>query len=178
DEYQLYWGFSFGWGSLDGNLATGPARISLVIDKPGEAWRQVDAILLTDDLTYTPVGREKPPFGYLSTINLVPKNGAAWRGKWRAGGVSPLMTPPAQRKRLAGRDFSMWTGVSADPKWWAKQNLNALTLYDVFFEHSPPADIKDKFHKQFAGRKDVPIMSWLELRPGFYLGDTPDLSPG
>src|SRR4051812_30929384 len=48
DEYQIYWGFSFGWASLDGQLLGGPARIELTIDKPGEAWRQVDAILLTD----------------------------------------------------------------------------------------------------------------------------------
>src|SRR5437899_789544 len=66
DEYQLYWGFSFGWGFVDGDLSAAPARISLVIDKPGESWRQVDAILITDDQSYTPVGREKPPFGYLS----------------------------------------------------------------------------------------------------------------
>src|SRR5262249_6060876 len=44
DEYQLYWGFSFGWGSIEGELATGPARLSLTIDKAGEAWRQVDAV--------------------------------------------------------------------------------------------------------------------------------------
>src|SRR5262249_5600171 len=35
DEYQLWWGFSFGWGSLDGSLATGPARLVLAIDKAG-----------------------------------------------------------------------------------------------------------------------------------------------
>src|SRR5436305_10244079 len=70
DEYQLYWGFSFGWGAVEGNLAAGPARLALVIDKPGQAWRQLDAVLLTDDLEYTPVGREKPPFGYLASFAL------------------------------------------------------------------------------------------------------------
>src|SRR5262249_31781445 len=59
DEYQLYWGFSFGWGHVDGDLQAGPARLALSINKPGEAWRQVDALLLTDDLAFTPAGREK-----------------------------------------------------------------------------------------------------------------------
>src|SRR5205823_1167428 len=80
DEYQLYWGFSFGWAAVEGNLSAGLARLTLAIDKPGQAWRQVDAVLLTDNLSYTPIGREKPPFGYLATMKLHPENGAHWRG--------------------------------------------------------------------------------------------------
>jgi hypothetical protein len=174
DEYQLYWGFSFGWGRVDGALQAGPARLALAITRPGQAWRQVDAVLLTDDLAYEPVGREKPPFGYLKTMGLHPADGSAWRGSGKdlpagAGWKRPL---------LAGRDFSMWTGIDTDLKWWSKQNLAALRLYDVLFQFGPPADIRDRFHKQFAGRKDVPIVSWPQLLPGLYLGSTPDLSPG
>jgi hypothetical protein len=44
DEYMLYWDFSFGWASAEGDLAGGPATLSLVIDQPGQAWRQVDAV--------------------------------------------------------------------------------------------------------------------------------------
>src|SRR5262245_42122102 len=57
DEYLLYWGFSFAWASFDVELPKGQARLKLVIDAAGEAWRQVDAILLTDDLKYEPHGR-------------------------------------------------------------------------------------------------------------------------
>jgi hypothetical protein len=175
DEYQLYWGFSFGWGSVDGSLAAGPARLALSIDKRGEAWRQVDAVLLTDDLNYTPDGREKPPFTYLSSFDLEPKDGAAWRGsaKGLAAGGS------WKRPLVGGRDFAMWAGsIDTNPKWWAAQKPDMLTLYDVLFHHLPPQDIRDAFHKQFAGRKDVPIMSWPGYFPGFYLGGSPDLSPG
>jgi hypothetical protein len=173
DEYQLYWGFSFGWGSFDCDLVAGPARIRLAIDKAGEAWRQVDAVLLTDDLDYTPVGREKPPFAYLESFALRPRDGAAWRGsakdlKIGAGWVRP---------KLAGRDFSMWTGVGADPKWWAAPKPAKPTLPDVFYQFSPPADIKDEFHKQYAGPKDAPFLTSPLLLPGLYLGESPDLSP-
>jgi hypothetical protein len=173
DEYQLYWGFSFGWGVVEGTLAEGAARVELVIDKPGEGWRQVDAILITDDLAFTPVGREKPPFAYLGSFALQPKDGASWRGSGKE-----LVANPLARPKLGGRDFSMWTQVEPDPKWWASQDLDALTRYDVFFRFSPPQDIRDKFHKEFAGRKDLPILSWSGLTPGLYLGATPDLSPG
>ncbi len=173
DEYQLYWGFSFGWGALDGRLGAGPARLVLSIDKAGEAWRQVDAVLITDDLAYTPVGREKPPFAYFASFALRPA-GAAWRGEGKAWGGGAA----SKRVALAGRDFMMWTGVSADPKWWGKQNVETLSLHDVLFEHGPPPDVKAVFQKQFAGRKDVPVLSWPHLVPGFYLGESPDLSPG
>jgi hypothetical protein len=174
DEYQLYWGFSFGWGAFDADLARGPARLRLVIDKAGEAWRQVDAVLLTDDRAYEPVGREKPPFAYLQAANVRPKDGAAWRGSGKG------LTPGAgwARPKLAGRDFGMWTGVGADPKWWAAQKLDTLTLPAVLYEHAVPPDIKKEFHKQFAGPKEAALLSWPGLLPGFYLGNSPDLSPG
>ncbi len=172
DEYMLFWGFSFGWGSQENTLKEGPARLILSIDKPGEAWRQVDAILITDDKSFHPNGREKPRFAYFDAFQMHPFDGASWRGKKNdfALGVE------SKRKVLAGRDFAMWTGIDADLKWWAKQDVDKLSLYDVFFNFSPPSDIRDKFHKQFAGKKDVPIMSWSGLLPGFYLGNTPDLS--
>src|SRR5262249_11233651 len=79
DEYMLYWGFSFGWGSTEATLAKGRARLRFVIDKAGDAWRQVDAVLLTDDLTYEPSGREKPPFAYVAAMNVRPAKDANWR---------------------------------------------------------------------------------------------------
>ena len=170
DEYQLYWGFSFGWGSFDADLAEGKARIDVVIDKAGEAWRQVDAILITDDLTYTPVGREKPPFAYLAAFDLHPKDGAQWRGK----GVGEVKFA---RPLVGGKDFAMWTAVDFDAKKWEKLDP-ATSKYDLFFQFSPPADIRPQFQKEFAGKKDLPIISSPLLVPGFYLGTTPDLSPG
>lgn len=166
DEYQLFWGFSFGWGVLDANLPAGRSRLTLTIDKAGEAWRQLDAVLITDDLEYIPYGREKPPFTFQAAFTLQPREAV------RSAGFSPS---------LSGRpkpSFTMWTGIDPNPKWWSQQKVDQLSPYDVFFEFSPPSDIRDKFHKQFAGRKDLPIMSWPRLVPGFHLGGTPDFSPG
>lgn len=174
DEYQLYWGFSFGWGGLDAKLSDGPAKIVVSIEKAGTAWRQVDAILLTTDASFTPTGREKPRFAYQQAFDLQPANGAAWRGSKK----DFVVADASKRKPIAKRDFSMWTGVDADLKWWGNQDLDRLSLYDVYFQFSPPSDIRDKFHKQFAGKKDIPIHSWPGLLPGFYLGGTPDLSEG
>jgi hypothetical protein len=172
DEYQLYWGFSFGWASFEVELARGPARVELVIEKAGEAWRQVDCLLLTDDPEYTPVGREKPPFGYLAAMDLRPAPGAAWRGS-----AKDLGPPSWSRPRLGGKDFSMWAGVDSDAKWWAAQKLPALTLGDVFYQFGPPPDVRKEFHKQYTATREAPLLTWPHLLPGFYLGSTPDLSP-
>lgn len=172
DEYQLYWGFSFGWGSFEGTLTEGPARIEVAVEKAGEAWRQVDAILITDDLAYVPVGREKPPFAYLAAFDLHAKDGEKWRGS-----AKDLPAPNFTRPQLGGRDFAMWCTIDSDSKWWEKQKPETIAKYDTFFQFSPPADIRDRFQKQFAEQK-VPIMNWPGMLPGFYLGTTPDLSPG
>jgi hypothetical protein len=171
DEYQLFWGFTFGWAALDAKLEAGPARLTLNIDRAGEAWRQVDAVLITDDVKFVPEGREKPAFAYYDSFALVPKNGPGWRG---SGGQSPV----SPQVRLAGKDFTMWTGIDTDVKWWSKQNSDTLSPFEVLFQFAPPADIRDKFHKQFAGRKDLPVLSWPHYALGLYLGSTPDLSPG
>jgi hypothetical protein len=172
DEYQLYWGFSFGWGSFDCELAAGPMSVDLVIDRAGEAWRQIDALLITDDLTYEPVGREKPPFDYFSTINVRPAEGVMVRGSGK-----DLPAPAWSRPKVGGRDFSMWTGVTAEPKWWGAQKTDTLTLAAVHHHAAAPPDIKEQFFKQFATPADTPLVTWPNLLPGFYLGQTPDLSP-
>jgi hypothetical protein len=170
DEYQLYWGFSFGWDHFDTKMPAGPIRLSLEIDRKGDAWRQVDAILLTTDRNFVPAGREKPPFKYFTARSIRPTDRAKWRGQG-------LPEPAWSRPKLAGRGFSMWTGVNADPNWWSKQKLEALTLRDVFYAHSPPTDIRTAFHKQYPRPTDVPLINWPDLLPGLYLGQTPDLSP-
>lgn len=171
DEYALYWGFSFGWDVACCALQRGPARLELQVDQPGEGWRQIDALLLTDDPVYVPHGREKPPFAWQRAVELT-VDGSGWRGTARRIEAN---WPEA---KLAGRGFSMWTGVDADLAWWGAQDLTRLDPYDVFFQFCPPSDIRDRFHAQFAGRKDVEILRSPLLVPGFYLGATPDLSAG
>ena len=173
-------GFSFGWASVEGELEAGPATLRLSIDKAGDNWRQLDAVLITNDLSYEPVFREKPPFQYTTTVGLQPQTSSQWRGalNWSQAGAS-WNRPP-----MGGRDFRMWTSFTYNASWWSNMSINnasftadTLSPYELFFALSPPEDIADEFHTQLAGRKDLPIMSWAGLTPGLYLA-TPDLSPG
>jgi len=170
DEYELYWGFAFAWASVQGDLQAGTANLRLIIDKPGQAWRQVDAVLITDDLTYTPVAREKPPFTYESAFTLAAPAPFRRNAGLQAGAATWKRLP------VGGRDFSMWASISINKDWWKTRDLAKTTPYDTYFEMSPPADISDKFKQQFKDTK-VPIMAWKDLLPGLYLGEVPNLSP-
>jgi hypothetical protein len=165
DEYLLYWGLSFAWGSFDVDLKEGPIPLKLIINRKGEAWRQVDALLLTTDLKHVPQGREKPAF----PASRVRVTGAL---------PGPAWPPFPDRPALGGKRFSLWTGVEADPKWWEKQDVSKLRLIDVLHAHSPPKDIAAAFHKQYPRPEDAPLIGSPLLAPGFYLGQSPDLSPG
>jgi hypothetical protein len=161
DEYQLYWGFSFGWSSVDGTLAEGPAKIVLAADREGQGWRQIDAVVLTDDFDWQPVGREKPRFAYQDVLAKPPASGVRGDGARFAVGSS-WKRPP-----LAGEDFTMWTNVAAPPA-----TMKSPTPYDLYFE----TGLQPQFKKPLAGQRDVPLMNWPKLRPVFHL--TTDLSPG
>ena len=62
DEVSMYWGWAFAWDDAPATLAKGPARISIELDKAAQARRQVDCVLVTNDLAYVPQGRRKPDF--------------------------------------------------------------------------------------------------------------------
>lgn len=143
----------------------------LIVNKKCDTWRQVDAMLVTDDLTFQPLGREKPRFAYFDSYSIQPTDSASWRGSGKG------LNPDAWRRSpLGGRDFSMWNVFGQK---WPDDLLakaDALSLYDAYFALSPHEDIAKDFRQQFAGRSDVPIMSWPHLLPGFRLGFGPDLS--
>src|SRR3989440_5456572 len=62
DETSMYWQWVFAWDGAAATLTKGPARISIEIEKAAQAVRQVDCVLVTNDLAYTPDGRRKPDF--------------------------------------------------------------------------------------------------------------------
>src|SRR5215213_4100466 len=57
DEVSMYWGWAFTWDTAPATLAKGAARVSVEIEKPAEARRHVDCVLLTNDTGFVPEGR-------------------------------------------------------------------------------------------------------------------------
>ncbi len=168
DETSMYWQWVFVWDGAAATLTKGPARISIEIEKTAQAVRQVDCVLVANDLAYTPDGRRKPDFAAMRYLR-----------EWSMARtpLAPLIeTPPRaevapawQRPKAAGRDFLMPWNIPKE--FWA--------LYD-----KPPAvrplypfnaEPMDEFIKAYAGKRDVPIFASKTIVPVVYLNDLPEL---
>jgi hypothetical protein len=168
DEVSLYWGWAFAWDGASATLAKGPARISIEIEKPAQAPRQVDCVLLTNDLAYVPDGRRKPDFAAMRYLR-------EWSSKRTP--LMPLIETPIKvdlpsawaRPKIAGRDFVMPWNIAKE--FWQ--------LYD-----KPPgerplypfnAEPLDEFVKAYAGKREVPIFDSKLIVPTVYINDLPEL---
>ena len=168
DETSMYWQWVFAWDGAAATLTKGPARISVEIEKAAQAVRQVDCLVVTNDLAYTPEGRRKPDFAAMRYLR-----------EWSTARtpLAPLIETPArievapawQRPKLAGRDFQMPWNIPKD--FWA--------LYD-----KPPgerplypfnAEPMDEFVKAYSGKRDVPIFASTVVVPVVYINNLPEL---
>ena len=168
DETSMYWGWTFAWEGAPATLIKGPARISIEVEKASQARRQVDCVLVTNDLAYVPDGRRKPDFAAMRYLR-------EWAGK-RAP-LAPLIDapnrndfPPAwQPPKIAGRDFLMPWNIAKE--FWP--------LYDKPPAERPPypfnAEPIDEFVKAYSGKRDVPIFDSKLVVPVVYINDLPDL---
>jgi hypothetical protein len=168
DEMSMYWGWSFAWdGSPAVELKKGRARLSIEIEKAAEARRQVDCVLVTNDLDFQPVGRQKPPFAAQRVLR-------EWAEKRTA--LAPLIEKdsasapaPAEWRRppLAGRDFMVPWNISE--KFWE--------LYDRPPSERPlypfNAEPLDAFVAKYKGARDVPIFSSPLVVPVVYINELP-----
>ena len=168
DEVSMYWGWAFAWDSASVKLQKGPGRILVNIEKAAQARRQVDCVLLTNDLDYLPQGRRKPDFAAMRYL----RDWAISRTP-----LSPLIEtqtrndlPPSwSRPKIAGRDFVMPWNIAKE--FWQ--------LYDKPTTERPlypfNAEPIDEFVKAYSGKRDVPIFSSKLVVPAVYINDLPEL---
>ena len=167
DETSLYWGWSFTWDGTSETFAKGLARVSIEITKAAQARRQVDCVLLTNDLAFVPEGRRKPDFAAMRYLRDWSKTRIAF---------GPLIDSSANeipatwsRPKVAGRDFVMPWNISKD--FWQ--------LYDKPAAERPlypfNAEPIEEFVKSYAGKKNVPIFDSKLVVPVVYINDLPEL---
>jgi hypothetical protein len=172
DEVSMYWGWAFTWDSSPAfNIKKGAARVSIDVERASEARRHVDCLLITNDLSYVPSGREKPPFAAARTLAewgakrtpLAPLHGAPTR-------AAEVADVPAlwRRPLVTGRDFQMPWNISE--KFWE--------LYDKTPEAERPlypfhTELVDDFIAKYKGARDVPLFSSKLVTPVIYINDVP-----
>jgi hypothetical protein len=168
DEVSMYWGWAFAWDSITVKLQKGRARIFVKVEKAADARRQVDCVLVTNDLNYVPQGRAKPDFAAMRYLR-------EWAGKRTP--LAPLIEAPARsnvppawtRPKIAGRDFVMPWNIAKE-FWQLYQKPPAERPLYPF--HAEPID---EFVKAYAGKRDIPIFSSKLVVPTVYINDLPEL---
>jgi hypothetical protein len=167
DEVSMYWGWAFAWDNATAPLEKGPARISIEIEKPAEARRHIDCLVLTNDLAYVPDGRRKPDFAAMRYL----RNWSTTRAPF-----SSLLQPKEpdaisaawQRPKLAGRDFLMPWNIT--PEFWK--------LYDKPAAERPlypfNAEPIDAFVQKYKGARDVPLFNSKFVVPVIYINNLPE----
>jgi hypothetical protein len=168
DEISMYWGWSFTWDGADAKLAKGSARVSLEIERSAAARRHVDCWLLTNDDSYVPSGRQKPPLAAAAYLARYMQDRPTLAPLVASAAVDAV--PPSWKMRpLAGRDFLMPWNIAKE--FW--------TLYDKPEAERPlypfHTEMVDEFVKNYAGKKDVPLFSSKLVVPVIYINDAPQL---
>ncbi|HVS80417.1 MAG TPA: hypothetical protein VHE60_01630 [Pyrinomonadaceae bacterium] len=168
DETSMYWGWAFAWDGAAATLTKGPARISIEIEKAAQAVRQVDCVLVTNDLLYQPEGRRKPDFAAMRYLR-------EWSNARTP--LLPLIETPAridaapawQRPKLAGRDFLMPWNIAKE--FWQLYGKPPAERPQYPFNAEPI----EEFVKAYAGKRDVPIFDSKLVCPVIYINDLPEL---
>jgi hypothetical protein len=166
DEIKMYWQWAFAWDGAAATLAKGPARVSIEIQKAAQASRQVDCFVLTNDLAYSPQGRQKPDFAAARYLRDLARTRPQ---------LTPLIetrdAPPAlwSAPKLAGRDFLMPWNI---PK-------QVWPLFDKPAAERPlypfNAEPFEEFIKTYSGKRDVPIFDSKLVVPVIYINDLSEL---
>ena len=167
DEVSMYWGWAFAWDGAGAQLEKGPARISIEIEKPAEARRHVDCIVLTNDLAYLPDGRRKPDFAAMRYLHEFSTTRTQLSSLLQPQGSNAV--PLAwQRPKIAGRDFLMPWNIS--PEFWK--------LYDQPAAERPlypfNAEPIEAFVQKYKGARDVPLFSSKFVVPVIYINNLPE----
>ena len=169
DEVSMYWGWAFAWDGAGAQLEKGPARISIEIEKPAEARRHVDCVVLTNDLAYVPDGRRKPDFAAMRHLHDWSTTRPPLSSLLQPKDSNEVIIPSAwQRPRIAGRDFLMPWNIT--PEFWK--------LYDRPVAERPlypfNAEPIEEFVQKYKGARDVPLFSSKFVVPVIYINNLPE----
>ena len=171
DEVSMYWGWAFTWDGAPATLAKGAARISIEIEKPADAVRQVDCFLLTNDLAFVPEGRRKPDFAAARYLREWSNSRAPLSSLLNQSAAGPIPAAWKQPK-IAGRDFLMPWNITTE--FWKNYDkpVEERSLYPF------NAEPIEEFVKKYKGVREVPLFSSKLVAPVIYIPNLPEYLRG
>ena len=166
NEQKLYWNWAFAWEGQTVNCSPGKVKIEILSAFKEKECRQIDCLVLTSDVTYRPLIKERPKHPTWELLN-----------EFTGGKFSKVQPLSASKKEAAVSE--LW-------KPQTFQNKGFLYLWNMshtqWASDDPkrvpfPYQIGDKetreaFEKKYAGAKEVPIFSDSRIVP-IFLGPAP-----
>ena len=168
DEVSMYWGWAFAWDGIDVELTDGPVRLAIDIEKPAEARRHIDCVLLTNDLAFVPDGRRKPDFAAARYLREMSAAGTKLSSLIQPEAIDAKVPNGWQRPRLAGRDFLMPWNIN--PDFWKLYDKPPAERPLYPFNAEPVEDFVEKYK----GARDIPIFSSKFVAPVIYINNLPE----
>ena len=168
DEVSMYWNWAFAWNTAQARLQRGPARISIVIEKPAEARRHLDCLLLTNDSAYVPSGRQKPDFAGMHYLRSL-QNQKTQLTSLVASPTAANIPSSWHRTRIAGRDFFMPWNIAKE--FWPlyEQSRSQAESERVLYPFN--AEPIEQFVATYKGAKKVPIFDSQLVVPVIYINN-------
>jgi hypothetical protein len=183
NEMKLYWGWAFAWDMATVDLISDSAVILLEANQVQPVPRQIDVLVLTSDVNFHPLTKERPDEASRRLLEQIQQNGMddwpplARRNLWREldGSSAPESDPepgdwhpPAawQPRTFHDRGFLyLWNVSHVDPltSWLGDDPKRVRFPYNII-----DADTRKEFETLFGGKDEVPIFSDPRIVPTFH----------
>lgn len=161
NEMKLYWNWAFAWEGHEVELAAGPVNIELASGFKEKDCRQIDCLVLTTDMEYRPLIKERPAHPTRSALDQIRKGEK----------LEPLARRPPDLnvpaawvpKTFRDKGFVYLWNINAQSKWLGDDPKRVPVPYNVADDET-----RKGFEAIYSGRKDVPIFGDPRIVPVFH----------
>jgi hypothetical protein len=161
NEMKLYWNWAFAWEGHEVELAAGPVNIELASGFKEKECRQIDCLVMTTDMDYRPLIKERPAHPTRNALDQIRKGEKL---EPLARRVTDFNVPKAWEPRtFRDKGFIYLWNMNAQSKWLSDDPKRVPVPYNVADDET-----RKGFEAIYAGKKDVPIFGDPRIVPIFH----------
>ncbi|HKB05633.1 MAG TPA: hypothetical protein VKD90_25650, partial [Gemmataceae bacterium] len=162
NEMKLYWDWAFAWEGHEADLPAGPVTVELASAFKEKECRQIDCLVLTTDLDYRPLIKERPAHPTRAVLDGL-RNADRLKLEPLARRTMDGTVPPAWAPRTFRDKGFLYLWNMRDAKWATDDPKRVPVPYQVADD-----DTRKAFEAMYAGRQDVPIFGDKRVTPIFH----------
>lgn len=169
NEMKLYWNWAFAWEGHEAELPAGEMTLELASAFKEKECRQVDCLVLTTDMDYRPLIKERPAHPTRAVLEKIRRTAMRKQAEDKppeplARRVPDAGTPAAWTPRtFRDKGFLYLWNMNPQVKWAGDDPKRVPVPYNVADEETRKA-----FEAMYAGKADVPIFGDPRITPVFH----------